>query len=214
MRHGGFSKIRFGSVTEGFISAPIEPQKFIGALYAVRIEDENACCLATTEHTGTKLLRIPVGFDEEVSLKEKVRSTRKKQKKILAQDSQLVVFSGSKNPYEHPARNTPLEIGEQGHGMRLRIDCNNGHSAFDGATVWLREFTHTGWKTFLSEHEKQWKKAGEAGYEVKIEGACSVTPHQACRGILKLWVREGFIIRTELHLSRDGYDAFVHTLLL
>lgn len=98
--------------------------------------------------------------------------------------------------------------------MRLRIDCNNGHSAFDGATMWLREFTHSEWKQFLSEHEKQWKKAGEAGYQVTIEGGCSATPHQACRGALKMWVREGFVIRAELHLSRDSYDAFVHTMLL
>ena len=72
MRYGGFSKIRYGNVKEGFISAPNEPQKFVATLQAVRIEDENACCLATTEHTGTKLLSISMGFDEEVSLKERV----------------------------------------------------------------------------------------------------------------------------------------------
>jgi hypothetical protein len=80
--------------------------------------------------------------------------------------------------------------------------------------MWVREFAHGEWKAFLAEHEKQWKKAGEEGYMVTIQGAASETPHSTCRGPMKLWVRDGLIIRAELHLSRQGYDDYVYYMLL
>lgn len=100
--------MRFGNVTEGFISAPSEPQKFAGTFYAVRIEDENACCLATTEHTGTKLLGISMGFDEDLSLREKVWPATNKKKNsrsnLLSPGRTAGHFQWLKEPLRAPCK--------------------------------------------------------------------------------------------------------------
>jgi hypothetical protein len=89
-------RMRNVNVSEGIVSPPYEPAKFIGTFSVVPIEDENALALATIEHVGTTFVAFKMGFDEEVSYKEKVRSTRtkKNKKKSCSAHSNLVCVAG------------------------------------------------------------------------------------------------------------------------